>query len=75
LTFLLRFDASAYLKSCAGSDSHFELNPLRLVYGLDVYKSSAEAIFLVRPERTDELLLQPQKLSIPGRLFILRCLD
>src|SRR5258708_3678083 len=39
LTFLLRFDASAYLESCAGADSHFELNPLRLVYSLDVCKS------------------------------------
>jgi len=75
LTFLLRFDAPTHCKSGAGSDSHFELNPLRLVNSLGVCKNSSEAVFLMWSQRTDELLLQPQNLSIPARLFTLRCLD
>jgi len=74
-TFLLRFNAPTHLKSCVGADSHFEFNPLRLVYSLGVYKSFAEAIFLMWSERTDALLLQPQNLGVPARLFTLRCLD
>src|SRR6266850_8068412 len=74
-TFLLGFNALTHLKSCVRVDSHFEFNPLGLVYSLGVYKSFAEAIFLVWSERTYELLLQPQNLSVPARLFTLRCLD